>query len=185
MSALPRLILLGRDGVINERTGVPLTSPDQWIPIPGSLEAIARLNHAGIRVAVISNQPGLGEGTLDPDQINRVHARLHAALARVGGHLDAILFCPHAAGSGCSCRKPEPALLRSVSLRLGIPLQTAQFIGDSAVDITAARAARATPVLVRTGLGLETLSEYPDLASIPNYADLADAVDTLLESCPE
>jgi D-glycero-D-manno-heptose 1,7-bisphosphate phosphatase len=185
MSALPRLILLGRDGVINERTDAPVASPEQWTPIPGSLEAIARLNHAGIRVAVISNQPGLGDGTLDPDQLNRVHARLYAALARVGGHLDAILYCPHAAEAQCSCRKPQPGLLRSVSLRLGIPLQSALFIGDSAVDIAAARAARATPVLVRTGLGLETLTQYPDLAAIPNYADLGEAVDTLLENWPE
>jgi D-glycero-D-manno-heptose 1,7-bisphosphate phosphatase len=185
MSGLPRLVLIGRDGVVNERTDAPLASPDQWMPIPGSLEAIGRLNHSGIRVAVISNQPGLSDGTLDPDQINRVHARLHAALARVGGHLDAILFCPHTAEALCSCRKPAPALLRSVSLRFGIPLQSAQFIGDCAIDVAAARAARATPVLVRTGLGIETLTKYPDLAGIPNYADLADAVDALLESFPE
>jgi D-glycero-D-manno-heptose 1,7-bisphosphate phosphatase len=185
MGGLPRLVMVGRDGVINERTESPLINPDRWIPIPGSLEAIARLNHSGIRVAVISNQPGVGEGTVDPDQLNRVHARLHSALARVGGHLDAILFCPHAAGTPCSCHKPEPALLRSVSLRFGIPLQSAHFVGDTGADIAAARAARAKPVLVRTGLGQRTLAEYRDLAGVPDYADLADAVDALLESCPE
>lgn len=185
MSLVPRLVMIGRDGVINERTESPVGSPDQWTPLPGSLEAIARLNHAGIRVAVISNQPGVADGVLDPDQLNRVHARLHSALARVGGHLDAILFCPHAADADCRCRKPEPALLRSVSLRFGIPLQSAHFIGDNAADVGAARAARAMPVLVRTGLGMQTLAESPDLATIPNYADLAEAVDALLENCPE
>lgn len=185
MNILPRLVMIGRDGVINERTEGPVVTPEQWSPIPGSLEAIARLNHAGVRVAVISNQPGVAEGSLDPDQLNRVHARLHAALARVGGHLDAILFCPHAVQAHCSCRKPEPALLRSVSLRFGIPLQTAPFIGDSPADVDAALAARARPVLVRTGLGAHTLADNPGFAALPNYADLAEAVDCLLESCPE
>lgn len=185
MNRTPRLVMIGRDGVINERIGSPVTSQDQWTPIPGSLEAITRLNHAGIPVAVISNQPGVADGTLDPDQLNRINARLHAALARVGGHLDAILFCPHAADAGCSCRKPEPALLRSVSLRFGIPLQSAYFIGDSAADIAAAVAARATPILVRTGEGTQALAEHPEFASIASYADLSEAVDALLENCPE
>ena len=185
MKGLPRLVMIGRDGVINERTGSVIASPDQWTPIPGSLEAIARLNHAGVKVTVISNQPGIADGSVAPDQLNRIHARLHAALARVGGHLDAILFCPHAADADCSCRKPEPALLRSVSLRLGIPLQAAHFIGDSAADVAAARAARATPILVRTGHGAQALLEQPDLAEVPNYADLAEAVDALLDDCPE
>ena len=185
MSSLPRLVMIGRDGVINERTGSPVTSPEQWIPIPGSLDAIARLNHAGVRVTVISNQPGIGDGVLEPDQLNRIHARLHDALARVGGHLDAILFCPHAADVECACRKPEPALLRSVSLRFGIPLQSAHFIGDSAADVAAALAARATPILVRTGQGAQTLAEHPQLDQIASYADLGEAVDALLENGPQ
>ena len=184
MSSLPRLVILDRDGVINEDSDDYIKSADEWIPIEGSLEAIARLNQAGILVAVASNQSGLGRGLFSPEDLNQMHAKFQRLLARLGGHVDAIFFCPHTPGAGCECRKPAPGLLRSVSLRFGLPLNSVPFIGDTRSDVEAARAARATPVLVRTGKGVRTLADNPELASLPCYADLAEAVDALLDGNP-
>jgi D-glycero-D-manno-heptose 1,7-bisphosphate phosphatase len=181
MSNLPRLVILDRDGVINQDSDDYIKSADEWIPIEGSLEAIARLNQAGILVAVASNQSGLGRGLFTPQDLNRMHAKFQRLLARIGGHVDAIFFCPHTPEAGCECRKPAPGLLRSVSLRFGLPLSSVPFIGDSKSDVEAARAARARPVLVRTGKGVRTLADNPGLESLPCYADLAEAVDALLD----
>jgi D-glycero-D-manno-heptose 1,7-bisphosphate phosphatase len=181
MSSLPRLVILDRDGVINEDSDDYIRSADEWIPIEGSLEAIARLNQAGILVAVASNQSGLGRGFFTPEDLNRMHAKFQRLLARIGGHVDAIFFCPHTPEAGCECRKPAPGLLRSVSLRFGLPLNSVPFIGDSKSDVEAAQAARARPVLVRTGKGVRTLANNPELKSLPCYANLAEAVDALLD----
>ncbi len=184
MSSLPRLVILDRDGVINLDSDDYIKSADEWIPIEGSLEAIARLNQAGILVAVASNQSGLGRGLFSPEDLNQMHAKFQRLLARLGGHVDAIFFCPHTPDAGCECRKPAPGLLRSVSLRFGLSLNSVPFIGDTKSDVEAARAARATPVLVRTGKGQRTLADNPELESLLCYADLAEAVDSLLEGSP-
>lgn len=181
MNVLPRLVILGRDGVLNSRLPEAVIAPEQWSPLPGSLEAVARLNHAGIRVVVVTNQPGVATGLPGPDQLNRIHARLHSALSRVGGHLDGIFFCPHAADAACECHKPAPGLLRSVSLRFGMPLNRVPVIGDSLYDVEAALAARASPVLVLSGRGQETLEQNPALLELPCFADLADAVDAIFD----
>jgi D-glycero-D-manno-heptose 1,7-bisphosphate phosphatase len=181
MSRLPKLVVLDRDGVINEDSDDYIKSTDEWIPLPGSLEAIARLNHAGILVAVATNQSGVGRGLFTPDDLNRIHAKFQRGLARVGGHVDGIFFCPHAPDAGCECRKPAPGLLRSISLRFGLPLNTVPFIGDTKRDVDAARAARAYPVLVRTGKGQRTAAAHPELLEFPWFNDLSDAVDNLLE----
>lgn len=181
MSSLPRLVILDRDGVINEDSDDYIKSPDEWIPIEGSLEAIARLNQAGILVAVASNQSGIGRGLFSPEDLNRMHAKFQRLLARFGGHVDAIFFCPHTPDAGCECRKPAPGLLRSVSLRFGLPLTSVPFIGDSESDVEAARAATARPVLVRTGKGARTLARHPELESLPCFENLAEAVDKLLD----
>ena len=181
MSRIPKLVILDRDGVINEDSDDYIKSTDEWIPLPGSLEAIARLNHAGILVAVATNQSGIGRGLFTPDDLNRIHAKFQRALARVGGHVDGIFFCPHAPDTGCECRKPAPGLLRSISLRFGLPLNAVPFIGDTKRDVDAARAARANPVLVRTGKGQHTAARHPDLLVLPWFNDLSDAVDNLLE----
>ena len=181
MSNLPRLVILDRDGVINQDSDDYIKSADEWIPIEGSLEAIARLNQAGILVAVASNQSGLGRGLFTPQDLNRMHAKFQRLLARIGGHVDAIFFCPHTPDAGCECRKPAPGLLRSVSLRFGLPLNSVPFIGDSKSDVEAAQAARARPVLVRTGKGVRTLTDNPGLENLPCYADLGEAVDALLD----
>ena len=181
MTRLPRLVILDRDGVINEDSDDYIKSAREWVPIPGSLEAIARLNHAGIQVTVATNQSGIGRGLFSLEDLNQMHAKFHAALARVGGHIDGIFFCPHHPDAGCRCRKPAPGLLHAISLRLGIPLSEVPVIGDAKRDVDAALAARAQPLLVRTGKGERTLSEHPELARLPCFADLSAAVDYLLE----
>ncbi|MDJ0740091.1 MAG: D-glycero-beta-D-manno-heptose 1,7-bisphosphate 7-phosphatase [Gammaproteobacteria bacterium] len=178
--ARPPLVILDRDGVINEDSDDYIKSVDEWIPIPGSLEAIARLNHAGILVAVASNQSGIGRGLFGVETLNAMHAKLQLALARVGGHVDAILFCPHTPDAGCACRKPAPGLLLQIGERFAVPLAGVPFIGDSAADVGAARAVDARPLLVRSGKGERTLAAQPAFAALPVFADLAAAVDALL-----
>lgn len=182
MSPLPKLVILDRDGVINHDSDDYIKSVEEWLPIDGSLEAIARLNHAGIFVAVATNQSGIARGYFSLQELNRMHAKFQQALARVGGHVDGIFFCPHAPDEGCSCRKPAPGLLRSISLRFGFALDRVPFIGDTRSDVEAARAARALPMLVRTGKGERTLAADPSLAELPVFADLAEAVDSLLKT---
>ena len=178
----PSLVILDRDGVINEDSDDYIKSPQEWIPIPGSLEAIARLNHAGVLVAVASNQSGIGRGLFDLDTLNAMHAKFQQALARVGGHVDGIFFCPHTPQDQCDCRKPKPGLLHAIGQRFGMPLDGIPFIGDSPTDVTVARAVNADPLLVRTGKGERTLTQHPELAALPVFADLADAVDALLHA---
>lgn len=181
MSRLPKLVILDRDGVINQDSDDYIKSAEEWMPICGSLEAIARLNHAGIQVVVASNQSGIGRGLFAPEDLNEMHAKLHRKLARLGGHVDGIFFCPHTPQDRCECRKPAPGLLRSISLRFGLPLTSVPFIGDSKTDVDAAVAARAQPIMVRTGKGMRTQAKYPELLSLPWFDDLAEAVDHLLE----
>jgi D-glycero-D-manno-heptose 1,7-bisphosphate phosphatase len=181
MSRLPRLVILDRDGVINEDSDDYIKSADEWLPIAGSLEAIARLNHAGIIVTVASNQSGVGRGLFTLEALNKMHAKFQRALARVGGHVDGIFFCPHAPEANCRCRKPAPGLLRSISLRFSVPLAEVPIIGDAKRDVDAAIAAHGRPILVRTGKGRRTLERHPELARYPVFDDLAAAVGHLLE----
>jgi D-glycero-D-manno-heptose 1,7-bisphosphate phosphatase len=180
MSKVPRLVILDRDGVINEDSDNYIKSPEEWVPIPGSLEAIARLNNAGAVVTVATNQSGIGRGLFSINELNRIHAKFRDALARVGGHVDGIFFCPHTPEAQCECRKPAPGLLRAISLRFATGLRDIPMIGDSLRDIEAARAANANPVLVRSGKGMFTQQNPPDFPNVPCFDDLADAVDHLL-----
>lgn len=185
MSRLPELVILDRDGVINEDSDEYIKSADEWVPIPGSLEAIARLNHAGVGVVVASNQSGIGRGLFTMEDLNQIHAKFQRALARVGGHVDGIFFCPHLPDARCECRKPAPGLLRSISLRFALPLIEIPFIGDTKGDVEAALAARAKPLLVRTGKGMRSLHRHPELAGYPWFDDLSDAVDNLFRANPQ
>src|SRR6187399_3074208 len=117
-----KLIVLDRDGVINHDSPNFIKSPDEWRPIPGSLEAIARLNHAGFRVVVATNQSGVGRGLLDIATLNAIHEKLHRALAQVGGRLDAIFYCPHTGDSHCECRKPRPGMLEEIGRRFNVDM---------------------------------------------------------------
>jgi D-glycero-D-manno-heptose 1,7-bisphosphate phosphatase len=175
------LVILDRDGVVNEDSDAYIKSPEEWIPIPGSLEAIARLNHAGYRVVIATNQSGVARGLFSMAELDAIHQKLHSALARLGGQLDGIYFCPHGPDDGCSCRKPRPGLLHEIAARQGIELTGVPAIGDSLRDLEVARAVGATPILVRTGNGRAAERQLPaEWRPVPVYDDLAQAVQDLL-----
>ncbi|MGE0557087.1 MAG: D-glycero-beta-D-manno-heptose 1,7-bisphosphate 7-phosphatase [Burkholderiales bacterium] len=176
-----KIVILDRDGVINHDSASHIKSPEEWKPIPGSLEAIALLNQAGYRVVVATNQSGVGRGLFDMATLNAVHDKMHRALGLVGGRIDGIFYCPHAQDANCGCRKPKPGLLEEIARRFGISLEGAPFIGDSLRDIEAALAVGAQPLLVLTGKGKKTRKEGGFPEQTPVYADLADAVQDLLK----
>lgn len=174
------LIILDRDGVINADSPDYIKSEAEWRALPGSLEAIGRLNHAGWRVAIITNQSGIGRGKFGIEQLHAIHQKLAAHLAQFGGKVDAILFCPHQPGDDCACRKPRPGLFHDLARRLGTSLSGVPAIGDKLSDIEAARAAGARPMLVRTGQGLDTEKSGRLPAGVPVYDHLRAAVDDIL-----
>ena len=174
------LVILDRDGVINEDSDAYIKSPAEWVPIPGSLEAVARLNHAGYRAVIATNQSGVARGLFGMAELNAIHQKLHAALARLGGQVDGIYFCPHGPDDACGCRKPRPGLLREIAARHGIELTGVPTIGDSLRDLEAARAVGATPILVRTGKGRLAEAKLPPDWDIAVYDDLAQAVQALV-----
>lgn len=176
-----RLVILDRDGVINEDSGEYIKHPAEWIPIPYSLEAIARLNQANYRVVVVTNQSGIARGFYDIVDLNRIHSKMHRLLAQAGGSIEAILFCPHGPGDECDCRKPSPGLLLKLAQRLRIRLHGVPMIGDSWRDLHAAHALGAQPLLVRTGKGKSTANRSDLPPAIEIYDDLASAVDVLLK----
>ena len=151
-----KLVILDRDGTINQDSDKHIKSPAEWKPIPGSLEAIARFTQSGWRVAVATNQSGIARGLFDMSTLNSIHAELHRAVGQAGGRIDAIFFCPHAADSNCACRKPKPGLLREIASRFEVELEGVPMIGDSLRDVEAAAAVGAQPYLVLTGKGRQT-----------------------------
>jgi len=150
------LIILDRDGTINEDRDDYVKSADDWIPIPGALEAIARLNHAGWHTVIASNQSGLGRGLFDMASLNAMHAKMNTLLAKVGGRIDAVFFCPHTPDEACDCRKPLPGLFRQIGERYGVDLANVPVVGDSLRDLQAGAAVGCRPHLVRTGKGAVT-----------------------------
>ena len=175
-----RTIILDRDGVINEDSPDYIKTPDEWKPLPGSLQAIAKLCHNGYRVIIASNQSGLGRHKFDITALNEIHEKMLTHLAQYGGHIDAIFFCPHDPKEGCSCRKPKPGLLLEIAARLHISLADVPVVGDKASDIQAAQAAGARPFLVRTGAGQATIDSGQVPQGVPIYDNLAAVADTLL-----
>ena len=175
-----KLIILDRDGVINYDSEKFIKSPDEWRPIPGSLEAIARLNHAGFRVVVATNQSGLGRGLFDMAAMIAINEKLHRALAHVGGRIDAVFYCPHTADSDCDCRKPKPGLLTEIGQRFGVDLTGVPCIGDSLRDLQAAQAVGAQPILVLSGKGEKTLRQGNFPSNTVIFPDLAFAAAALL-----
>ena len=175
-----KAIILDRDGVINEDSDDFIKSVDEWVPIPGSLEAIARLNHAGYHVAIATNQSGLARGLFDVVTLNAMHQKMHKMLAKLGGQIDLTCFCPHGPEDQCECRKPKPGLYQEIASRWGIQLTGLPIIGDSRRDLESAAAVGAQPVLVRTGKGDRTLSDLSGLGEVSIYDNLAQAVDALL-----
>ena len=177
-----KLVILDRDGVINFDSDHFIKSPAEWKPIPGSLEAIARLTQAGYRVVVASNQSGIDRGLFDMDTLNAIHDKMHRATKAVGGRIDAIFYCPHSADSNCSCRKPKPGMFERIGACFNTDLATAYAVGDSLRDLQAAASAGAKPVLVLSGKGKATQAQ----GNIPEdtlvFEDLAAAVEHLLKS---
>lgn len=176
-----KLAILDRDGVINVDSAAFIKTPDEWKPIPGSLEAIARLTQAGYRVVVATNQSGIGRGLLDMAALNAINDRMCKAVNQAGGRIDAMFYCPHAHSDNCNCRKPATGMFREISERFGLTLKNVPAIGDSLRDLQAAAAAGATAVLVLTGKGEKTRAEggLPEDTRI--FANLAAAVDALIE----
>jgi D-glycero-D-manno-heptose 1,7-bisphosphate phosphatase len=154
-----KLVILDRDGTINEDSDQYIKSPEEFHPIAGSLEAIARLTQAGYRVAVATNQSGIARGLFDTATLVAMHAKLQRLAAQAGGRIDAFFFCPHAADSACECRKPKPGMLVEVARRFNVSLKDVYMVGDARRDVEAALAAGAKPVLVLTGKGAKTQAE--------------------------
>jgi D-glycero-D-manno-heptose 1,7-bisphosphate phosphatase len=178
-----KLLILDRDGTVNEDSADYVKSPEEWTPLPGALEAIARLNHAGWHVVIASNQSGLGRGLFDVSTLNAMHAKMHLLLGQVGGRVDAVFYCPHAPEAGCRCRKPEPGLFEQIGERYGIDLNGVPVLGDTVNDVLAAVAAGCEPHLVLTGKG----AAYRGRALPDNFpketqvhADLAAFADFLI-----
>lgn len=177
-----KLVILDRDGVINYDSDEFIKSVDEWIPLPGSIEAIARLTHAGYRIAVATNQSGLARGYFDVNTLNAMHEKLHRLVAQAGGHIDGIFYCPHGPDDNCNCRKPLPGLFFQIAKRFGITLENVPAIGDSLRDIEAAHLAGASPILVRTGKGKDSESKLESDKKVPVFDDLAAAAQHLIYS---
>ena len=170
-----KLVILDRDGVINHDSEHYIKSPEEWKPIAGSLEAIARFTQAGFRVVVATNQSGVGRGVFDMATLNAIHDKMHKAVNQLGGRIDAVYYCPHAQDAGCACRKPQPGMLLEIAERFHVALAGVPAIGDSLRDLQAASAAGARPILVLTGKGQQTLKSggLPEGTEI--HQDLAAA----------
>lgn len=175
-----KLIILDRDGVINEDRDDYVKHPDEWRPIPGSLEAIARLHQAGWSIAVATNQSGLARGYFDAATLNAMHLKFRELLAAHGGAVDAIFVCPHGPDDRCDCRKPLPGLFKEIADRFDVSLQGVPAVGDSVRDLQAAAAMGCAPWLVATGKGAKA-RQAPDLPAGTHHAkDLAEVVEELL-----
>ena len=181
-----KLIILDRDGVINEDRDDYVKSSEEWIPLPGSLEAIALLNQAGYQIAIATNQSGLARGYFSINDLHAMHGKMERLLKPLGGHIDSIFFCPHIDSSGCDCRKPLPGMMKEIALRYKradstLPLQGVPIVGDSLRDLEAGIALGANPHLVLTGKGRKTVEKgsLPDGTQI--HADLLAFAHALLQ----
>ncbi|WP_459617071.1 D-glycero-beta-D-manno-heptose 1,7-bisphosphate 7-phosphatase [Bordetella sp. 2513F-2] len=175
-----KLIILDRDGVINQDSEAFVKSPDEWIALPGSLQAIARLTQAGWTAVIASNQSGLARGLFDMATLDAIHAKLRRELAQVGGNIDAIFFCPHGPDDGCSCRKPLPGMYLDIARRYEISLAGVPSVGDSLRDLQAAAAAGCSPWLVLSGNGARARDKGGLPAGTRIADDLAAVADLLL-----
>ena len=179
-----KLVILDRDGTINEDRDDYVKSADEWVPIPGALEAIARLNHAGWHTVIATNQGGLGRGLFDMATLNAMHLKMNRLLAKVGGRIDAVFFCPHTAADGCECRKPLPGLFMQIGERYGVDLNEVHVVGDRIGDLQAGVAVGCQPHLVRTGKGARLDSaalaqlqvDIPGTRVYPDLTAFAEAI---------
>jgi len=175
-----KLIILDRDGVINFDSDQFIKHPDEWKPIPGSLEAIARLTREGWRVVVATNQSGLARGLFEMATLNAIHAKMHKAVMVAGGRIEAVFYCAHSADMDCACRKPKSGMYQEISTRYARDLQDVPVIGDSLRDLLAAVAVGAMPVLVKSGKGIKTLTAGGLPPHTPVFENLSEAANHLL-----
>ena len=180
-----KLVILDRDGTINADSDQFIKSPDEWQPLPGALEAIAKLNHAGWHAVIASNQSGLGRGLFDVASLNAMHAKMHKMLSAQGGRIDAVFYCPHSPDENCRCRKPNPGLFEQIADRFGVDLKGVPVVGDGLRDLQAGVAAGCEPHLVLTGKGA-ALKGQPLPAEYPQgtrmHDDLAAFADWLIST---
>ena len=176
-----KLIILDRDGVINKDSDNFIKTVDEFIPLPGSLEAIARLNKAGYTIAVATNQSGIARGYFDESVLHAMHEKLASLLEELGGQIEHIAYCPHGPEDHCDCRKPKTGLLLQIKQHFNTELDNVIVVGDSLRDLQSAQTVGANPILVKTGKGQRTLDSGIGLDNIPVYDSLADFVDTFLE----
>lgn len=180
-----KLVILGRDGILNKYREDHVKAPAEWVPIPGALEAVARLNHAGWHAVVATNQAGIGRGLIDMASVNAIHAHMNELLLAQGGRLDAVFFCPHTPEEGCSCRKPLPGMLRDIGQRYGVDLHLVPMVCDTLRDLQAAHAAGCEPHLVESGRAAGLPEEHlrQMLEKVPGttvHADLGAFAEFLL-----
>ncbi len=172
-----KLVILDRDGVINQDSPHFIKSPDEWVPLPGSIEAIAALKQAGFLVAVCTNQSGVGRGYYTEATLSAIHSKMELLLAAQGYAFDAIVYCPHLPEANCACRKPKPGMVENLLAQLNVGPDETWIIGDSFRDLAAGMSAGCRTLLVKTGNGEKTLSKHAaELINIPVYADLKEAV---------
>ena len=179
MAGRTRLVIVDRDGVINEDSGEFIKSVAEWRPIDGSLDAIAALHRAGFVVAVVTNQSGVGRGLYDEATLGLIHEHMRESVRAAGGELSGVFYCPHLPDAGCECRKPRPGMFRALERELGMSVTGAPYIGDRLSDVEAAEAVGARPMLVRTGTGAATEALLAGRA-VPVFDDLAAAAKALL-----
>lgn len=178
---MTRLVILDRDGVINRESREFVKTPDEWIPLPGSIEAVARLSSAGFTVAVATNQSGLARGLFDEETLVAMHAKFRELVDAAGGVVGRIEWCPHGPDDDCDCRKPSPGLLVRIGRHYDVTLVNVPVIGDSMRDLQAAVAVGARPILVRTGNGAQTETRLPDeLVDMEVFDTLSEAADALI-----
>ena len=174
------LLILDRDGVINFDSDYYIKSPDEWIPIPGSLEAIALLNQSGFRIVLATNQSGIARGLFDMATLNTIHDKMHRALGQFGGRIDAMFYCPHTADANCGCRKPKSGMFEDIGRRFATDLKGVPSVGDSMRDLQAGVPLGVQPILVRTGKGEATLAKGGLPEGTWVCADLADAAQRII-----
>lgn len=177
---MKKIIILDRDGIINYDSYDYIKTPDEWHPVPGSLDAIAQLNRSGFYVMIATNQSGIGRGLYDVPMLDLIHEKLQSELASVGGHIEEIFFCPHLPADHCACRKPKPGLLQQIQKKYAVDLSTVFFIGDKLTDVQAARAAGCKPLLVLSALEKTRTETDPEMANVPRFSNLSEAVEYVI-----